>query len=138
MLTNLSTIRQLAEIQKISTTIDVIRKDNILKRRINQTCETRNIHSDTVKKIFSTKKRKNENFQQSSDSSAKEIYFSITNSFDELIRMANVRPHPIFFSTINSEPTSKFNNIDLKRHQNYFNQMMNYDTPSGSWIDINT
>lgn len=52
--------------------------------------------------------------------------------------LTSKRLNPLSISSIHSEPESKFNNIDLKRHQDYFNQMMNFDTPSGSWIDINT
>jgi len=109
-----------------------------LKRRISQISEKKSIYSNTEQKVVSTKERKKDDNQQSYGSAAQDIYSSITNSYDGLMDLTSKRLNPLSFSSIHSEPESKFNNIDLKRHQDYFNQMMNFDTPSGSWIDINT
>lgn len=135
---NYIVIRQIAQIQQISNSKDVLNRNNILKKRISQISERTKIYSNTEQKVFSTKERKKDDNQQSYGSAAQEIYSSITNSYDGLMELANKRLNPISFSSIHLEPESKFNNIDLKRHQHYFNQMMNFDTPSGSWIDLNS
>lgn len=135
---NYIVIRQIAQIQQISNSKDVLNRNNILKKRISQISERTKIYSNTEQKVFSTKERKKDDNQQSYGSAAQEIYSSITNSYDGLMELANKRLNPISFSSIHLKPESKFNNIDLKRHQHYFNQMMNFDTPSGSWIDLNS
>ena len=35
-----------------------------------------------------------------------------------------------------TKPTSDYNHIDLKRHQNYFDQIIHFDRPNGSWVDV--
>lgn len=69
---------------------------------------------------------------------AHEIYSSVSNTFNELAHLAQHRLNPLAFVNSNATPVSESNNVDLKRHQYYFNQMMSFDSPSGSWIDISS
>lgn len=113
-------------------------RDRFSSKRVNNVHSNTKINRDTTQKISNPKEREKNNSNRAFKTPAQEIYSSVSNFYDELFSIPNGNLNSISFSTIHLKPESKFNNIDLKRHQDYFNQMMNFDTPSGSWIDINT
>jgi hypothetical protein len=108
--------------------------DSHYTRRIGQVEGKEHAYRKADKKVQEASK-KSPNDGKNYSSAAQEIYNKVSNTFNELVDLTNQRLSPLAFASINSAPHSKFNNVDLKRHQNYFNQMMNHDTPSGSWID---
>ena len=68
--------------------------------------------------------------------SAQELFNSMAQGLEDLKAFTYESINPSNFARSFSSPGTEMHQIDLKRHQNYFNQMMNFDTPSGSWIDI--
>ncbi|MCG8372644.1 MAG: hypothetical protein MI700_03885 [Balneolales bacterium] len=67
---------------------------------------------------------------------AHQLFDELTSGFEDLESATFENLHPSLFSK-KSYKSGQYNLIDLKRHQNYFDQMMNFDNPSGSWIDQN-
>ncbi len=70
------------------------------------------------------------------NNTAQEIHQTISDGFQELSFLSHQRAHPFAYVNSSSQPQSDYNQRDLKRHQNYFNQIMNYENPAGSWIDV--
>jgi hypothetical protein len=70
------------------------------------------------------------------NNTAQEIHQTISDGFQELSFLSQQRAHPFAYVSSSSETQSDYNQRDLKRHQNYFNQIMNYENPAGSWIDV--
>jgi len=112
--------------------------DSQYKRRIGQVEEKNYSYQKDEQKIQSLSKKARQNSTNSFSSAAQEIYTTVSGTFNELVNLTSHRLNPVAFANLNAAPSSSFNNVDLKRHQNYFNQMMNFDTPVGSWIDIKT
>ena len=63
------------------------------------------------------------------DNSAQELFYSVSDS--------SSYAHRAFRESYVNSASSKYSHsqIDVKRHQGYFNQMMNFNNPSGSWVD---
>ncbi|MCR9133479.1 MAG: hypothetical protein NXI08_12915 [bacterium] len=70
------------------------------------------------------------------NNSAQEIHQTISDGFQELSFLSQKRAHPFAYVNSSSDAQSDYNQRDLKRHQNYFNQIMNYENPAGSWVDV--
>ncbi len=109
--------------------------DSRFDRRIGQVEGKENAYRKSEERVESATKKAYKETGNSFSSAAQEIYSTVSSTFEELVQLTHQRLNPLAFANINASPNSRFNNVDLKRHQNYFNQMMNFDTPSGSWID---
>ncbi|MBO6793837.1 MAG: hypothetical protein JJ895_08005 [Balneolaceae bacterium] len=68
--------------------------------------------------------------------SAQEIHQSISDGYQELSFLTQQRAHPFAYVNSANDADSDYSQRDFKRHQNYFNQIMNYENPAGSWIDV--
>lgn len=106
------------------------------KRRIGKVEGKDYTYHNITENVFETSE-KSKNRGKNFTSTTQEIYSSASSTFNELVELTQHRLNPIAFTNLNSAPESSFNNVDLKRHQNYFDQMMRYNNPSGSWIDLN-
>ena len=64
------------------------------------------------------------------------LFSSTDSSFNELAKLAKNRSNILSFSETSDSPNLSFNGRDIKRHQNYFDQMINFNYPSGNWVNI--
>ncbi len=110
------------------------RADSQFNRRISGVEGKEHTYRKTEQKVHKLSK-KDQNSGKKFTSTAQEIYSSVSSTFNELVDLTHNRLNPFALASLNSSQHSSYNNLDLKRHQNYFNQMMNFDNPSGSWID---
>lgn len=111
-------------------------KDSTNTRRVHGVEGKSQTYEKAEQKVYSANNKPQQENSKQFTNAAQEIYSSVSNSFNELVNLTHQRLNPIALAGLHLAPSSKFNNIDLKRHQNYFNQMMNFDTPSGSWVDV--
>lgn len=110
--------------------------DSQYKRRIVQVEGKEHSYRKSEQQVQNAAEKTQDDNSNSFSSAAHEIYSTVSSTFHELMDLTQHRLNPIAFSKINSASKTSFNNVDLKRHQNYFNQMMNFDTPSGNWVDV--
>ena len=127
-----NTTRAIAHVSVTSASLGL--NDSQYKRRIEQVEGKVHSYRKADQKVKESAK-KSHNSGQNFTSTAHELYSNVSNTFNELVNLTQQRLSPLAYVNINTAPDSKFNNVDLKRHQNYFNQMMRYDNPSGTWID---
>ena len=64
---------------------------------------------------------------------AQELFYNGAEATKTVNPFAYNRFQNPVFSSASSADTS--NQVEVKRHQNYFNQIMNFENPVGSWID---
>ena len=67
---------------------------------------------------------------------AHEMYHGAYAGYENLRNFSYRSVNPGSFSKSFYSPSTSYNRIDAKRHQNYFDSMMNYDTPKGAWVDV--
>lgn len=125
-------------ISHISTNSSIIRlTDGDVKHRVSAVEEKKQTSSKSKGELYSVPEKDNQSKKNFYSSAAEEIFTKVSDGYRELAALTSKRINPLAFANINSAPSSRFNNIDLKRHQNYFNHMMEFNNPSGSWVDTN-
>lgn len=67
---------------------------------------------------------------------AQEMYHKMSGGFNDGRSLTFERLNPNSFSSTFSSTEQEYPQVEVKRHQQYFNQMMNYDNPLGRWVDV--
>lgn len=70
---------------------------------------------------------KTNSYESSFTNAAQELFYTSSNT----IASGSQR-----FRHTASFKEAKSTQLDEKRHQNYFNQIMNFERPSGNWVDV--
>lgn len=124
-------------ITHISTNNSIFRlADTDVKRKVSEVEEKKHTSRKSREGVESVQRGKDQPTKNFYSSAAEELVNKVSNRYKELAVLTQVRLNPIAFAKINTAPSSSFNNVDLKRHQNYFNSMMNYNNPAGSWVNL--
>lgn len=111
--------------------------DNLyVRNQAEQSQQKARVVSEVKHTRFTFEENSPEQTTNTSQSSSYESYFA--NSAQELFYTSSntIASGAQRFRHTASFKEAKSTQLDEKRHQNYFNQIMNFERPSGNWVDV--